>query len=184
MKTIKITLLSAGLLLAACAPMKQFAQNLPGAQAEAGMANNIPLSSGTYFIVNANNNQALTPLNPSVGENVFLRDFNHGGLQQWQVTRVPNTTSYTIKLSGTDAMFFQPNYVKDHTPMVSPGKNGASFRIQAAEGGPDYWLIKSVKFNGDALHSFVFSPNLPTELRFDPYDGDKKFIWRFIKVRE
>ena len=184
MKKIQISIIGLGLLLSACAPMKQLAQSLPGAPAEAGVANNMPLSSGTYFIVNANSNQALTPLNQSVGENVFLRDFNHGGLQRWQVIRVPNTTTYSIKLAGTDAMFFQPNYVKDHTPMVSPGKNGTSFKIQAAQGTPDSWLIKSLKFNGDALHSFVFSPNLPTELRFDPTDGSRKFMWRFIKVRE
>ena len=183
MKTLKfLTLAGLSILMVACAPKRQLAQSRPE-NVEETMSNSAPLESGSYYIVNAGG-LALTPWNAGAGENVFLQPFNHGGMQQWRVTKTPNTNTYSIKLAGSDAMFFQPNYVKDHTPMVSPGKTGASFRIQAATGSPDLWLIKSLKYNGDAMHSFVFSPNLPTEMRFDPSDGSRRFMWRFIKVKE
>lgn len=179
MKAIKIVVLGVSLLMAACAPMKQMAQG----RTDNAVSNTVPLPTGNYFIVNANG-QALQPWQPSVTQNVFLQPFNHGGMQQWHVTRTPNTSNYTIKLVGTDAMYLQPNYVKDHTPMIATDRAGATFKITAATGSQQTWLIKCAKYNGDAMHSFVFSPELPTELRFDPSDGSQRYQWRFIEVKE
>lgn len=182
MKTIKLLAMCATFLLMACKPIKQLSSGHLQERPEDVVSNAAPLATGDYFIVN-DDNLALTPLNPTVGENVFLRNFNHGGMQQWHITRTPNATTYTIKLVGSDAMFFQPYYVPDHTPMIGPGKS-ISFRIVPAAGSTQRWLIKSLKYNGDALHSYVFSPNLPTEMRFNPSDGGRKFMWHFVRITE
>lgn len=182
MKTIKTLTLCFSILLIACKPMKQLAQGRPDYTAET-MSNAAPLPSGNYFIVNADE-LALTPWQPTAAQNVFLQPFNHGGMQQWHITRIGNSNSYNIKLVGSEGMFFQPNYVKDHTPMISPDKSSIIFRVQPATTGQQYWLIKCLKYNGDAMHSYIYSPNLPTELRFDPSDGSKRFLWRFIRVKE
>jgi hypothetical protein len=183
MNNIKYMYIGLSLLLVACNIQKPKAQST-AERAQNGISNNTPLPTGNYFVVNAAN-LALTPLSPTAGQNVFLQPFNHGGLQQWQITKQPGVTnSYIIKLAGSDAMLFQPHDIKDRTGIISPSRGGTTFRIQAVPGKPNYWYIKSVKYNGDAMHSFVFSPDLATELRFDPAMPEPKFMWRFEKATE
>jgi hypothetical protein len=75
-------LLTTILSISACAQLKQVAQG-PAINA---IDNTSALPTGTYFIINAGGG-ALTPLNPGVGENVFLRPFTQSGVQKWQVTQ-------------------------------------------------------------------------------------------------
>ena len=178
MKSLKtILLLTITLEVTACAQIKQVAQG-PAVNA---IDNTTALPTGTYFIVNAGGG-ALNPLNPGVGENVFLRPFTKSGVQKWQITQHKTTKgalSYTISLKGSDNLYFQPYAVKDHTPVISPRSNGTSFKITAA-GSPKLWYIKSMLYNGDALRSFVYSPNLPTEIRFEAAENTDKFLWKLV----
>ena len=182
MKTFKtLLLLTTTLAVSACAQLKQVTQG-PVINA---IDNTVALPTGTYFITNAGGG-ALTPLNPGVGENVFLRPFTKSGVQKWHVTQHKTTKgvlTYTISLEGSDNLFFQPYAVKDHTPVISPRGSGTSFKIIAA-GSPKVWYIKSMLYNGDALRSFVYSPNLPTEIRFEAAENTDKFMWKFVATEE
>ncbi|MGY4539407.1 hypothetical protein ACVW0P_003841 [Mucilaginibacter sp. UYNi724] len=177
MKTLKLSI--AALLtfaISACSQMKTIGQSM---QMPAGIDNTAPLPTGTYFIVNGS--KALTPLQPTIAQNVFLRPYSGSGMQKWEVKqfRTKKGFSYTMRLAGTDNMFFQPNAVKDHTPMIGPAGAGTSFRILAGPGAKE-WFIKSTFYNGDALRSFVYSADSATEIRFEAAEPTDKFTWKFI----
>ena len=177
MKTLKTSIaLLLTLILGACSQMKTIGQSM---QMPAGIDNTAALPTGTYFIVNGGN--ALTPWQPTVAQNVFLQRYTGSGTQKWEVTqqRSKKGISYTFRLAGTDNMYFQPNAVKDHTPMIGPAGQGTSFRVTAAP-GEKQWFIKSTFYNGDALRSFIYSPNLPSEIRFAAPEATDKFLWKFI----
>jgi len=180
MKTIQLFTLALSILaLSACAQLQQSVQ---GGNATANAIDHTTaLPTGVYFIVNAEG-KALTPLNPSIAENVFLRPFTKSGVQKWQVTQRKTTkgTTYTISLDGSDNLYLQPYAVKDHTPVIGGRNNaGISYKITAAP-SPKCWYIKSTFYNGDALRSFVFSPGTPTEIRFEAAENTDKFLWKFI----
>lgn len=181
MKILQIfTLLLATLALPSCAQLQQASQ---GSNAAANAVDNTAaLPTGVYFIVNAEG-KALTPLNPSVAENVFLRPFTKSGMQKWAVTQRKSNKgliTYTISLDGADNLYLQSYPVKDHTPVIgSKSNSGISYKITAAP-SPKCWYIKSTFYNGDALRSFVFSPNTPTEMRFEAAENNGKFLWKFI----
>jgi hypothetical protein len=164
------------LILPACAQLKHLEQGSSSANA---VDNTSPLPTGTYFIVNAAN--ALTPVGPTAGQNVFLQPFTNSGTQKWDITQHKTTKgiTYTIRLAGSDNLYFQPYAVKDHTPIIGSNSSGTTFRITAAP-GPKSWYIKSGFYNGDALRSFVFSPNLPTEIRFEAAENTDKFLWKLV----
>lgn len=149
-----------------------------------GIQNVSPLPSGTYYIVNGQH-LALTPLEAGPGQNVFLRAFNRSGMQKWTVTRSGSTgtPSYTLRFEGeTDGLWLQGFPVKDHTPIIGPASRPFSFKITAVPGTTDSWYIKSDHYGGDAMHSFVFSTELPTEIRFDPVENSPKFTWKFVPM--
>lgn len=134
--------------------------------------------TGTYFIVNAGNGDALQPLGPTPGNNVFVYPFNKGGLQKWIFTRYIDpvskkpTNRYTIKIAGEGtSLFFAPHDMVERTSILDSSKS--DFAIQP---GPNGFLIKSIKRNGDALYA-MSSPNQMTETRFGPDDGSAKFRW-------
>ena len=147
------------------------------------VANQTPLAGGTYFIIN--NDLALTPVDAGPGQNVFLKPFNRCGLQQWIITRTGsgNTISYTIRLAGeVDGLWLQGYPVKDHTPVIGTRSGNISYRIVPVPDQPGYWYIKSLRYNDDALHAFLFSKELPMELRFDPAENGSKYLWQFEEV--
>ena len=150
------------------------------AQKEIKAVENIqPLAKGIYFIVNERG-LALTPYQPSPGSNVFARSLNRSGIQKWEVS--PRSGgSYTIKLVESN-MFFQPHDVAERTAVLDITLNGALFNIQADKSSSTSWNIKSRKFRNDAMCSYVFSPELPTEVRFLPLEASKEFKWKFIAV--
>lgn len=177
MKTLKFAIVALlTLSISACSQMKTIGQSM---QMPTGIDNTIPLPTGTYFVVNGS--KALTPWQPTVAQNVFLQPYSGSGTQKWEVTqyKTKKGISYTMRLAGTDNMYLQPNAVKDHTPMIGPAGQGTSFRITAAPGAKQ-WYIKSTFYNGDALRSFVYSPNLPTEIRFEEPQETEKFLWKLI----
>jgi hypothetical protein len=95
MKILKSVLLfSIALCFSACAQMKQIAQNSSPVNA---IDNISAAPTGVYFIVNSGGS-ALTPLNPGVGENVFLRPFTKSGVQKWQVTQHKTTKRLSLTL--------------------------------------------------------------------------------------
>lgn len=139
--------------------------------------------SGTYFIVNAASGDALQPSMASAGQNVFLKEFNKGGLQKWTLVRKVDpatkkpTNRYNIRLAGENAgLHFQPFPAPDHTAMIST--DTSVFVLDSGEGG---CLVKSVASNGDALYTYPYPP-MDTEARFGPSDGSAKFRWNFIAV--
>ena len=172
------------ILLFACS-CKTFTQITQGIKLNA-VTNETPLPSGTYYIVN--NNLALTPPDAMPGQNVFLKPFNRGGLQQWIVTRsgTGKNISYTLRLAGeTDGLWFQPYAVKEHTPVVGSRSGNISLKIVPVPNDPAHWYIKSVRYNGDAMHSYLFSRELPMEIRFDPAEeNSSKYLWQFEAVKE
>ena len=148
------------------------------------VSNDVPLASGTYYIVN--NGLALEPNNAMPGQNVFLKPFNKSGMQKWIVTKKVSgkTVNYTIRLAGeTDGLWFQGYPVKDHTPIIgtAAGAN-VSYKIVPVPDSKTAWLIKSNRYNGDVMQSFVFSSELSTEIRFNPAEPENsKFRWEFVK---
>jgi hypothetical protein len=140
-------------------------------------------NTGTYFIVNADNGEALQPVAASLGQNVFTHEFNKGGTEMWAITRKIDpithkpTNRYTVKLAGeTPGLNFQPHPSTDTSAIVS--MDAAVFALDADQNGI---VIKSVAKNGDALYIYP-SPPGPTETRFGPSDGSKKYHWAFIEA--
>jgi len=137
--------------------------------------------SGTYFIVNADTKEALTPNAASAAQNVFCTEYNQSGMQKWIVTRKidPKTKKplnrFTIKLSGeNNDLWLQPFPAPGHTCMVSSG--ASDFTMAPIAGSVQ---LKNVSLNGDALYAYP-TPPAPTEARFGPPSGDAKYRWDFI----
>jgi hypothetical protein len=143
------------------------------------ISNTVALPEGTYFILNKKNNLALTPTAPSVMQNIFLKNFNKGGLQKWNLIKLQNG-NYHIKLENSD-LFFQPHSMQERTAVVSTLKENASFQITAVNGKLTSWQIKSNYFNGDAMRSLVLSPEF-IEVRFEPATNTNEFEWEFIRA--
>lgn len=150
------------------------------------MSEDDPLpNSGTYFIVSADTKEALQPLAPTTGQNVFLSEYNQGGLQKWTIKRKidPKTkkglNSYTIKLMGdSNERNLAPFPAQDHTCMINI--DPSNFSLAPVSGS---FIIKCAELNGDSLYACP-SPPGPTEARFGPSDGSKKFQWDFIPATE
>ncbi len=140
--------------------------------------------SGTYFIVNNATGQALQPNSPSLGQNVFLHDFNRSGTQKWTVTRRMDprtnqpTNRCTIRFAGENLeLNFEPHpSVSDNCPVL--GLDKAVFTLALSGDGV---LIKSVSHGGDALFPFAQEAD-HGEPRFAPDDGSAKFRWTFIRA--
>jgi hypothetical protein len=135
-------------------------------------------NSGTYFIVSADSKEALQPVGSTVGQNVFLYEFNKSGVQKWTVTRKidPKTKKplnrYTIRLAGeNNDLYLQPFPSPDHTCMISSGASVCSL----APGGGSF-QIKSATLNGAALYTYP-SPPGNTEPHFGPADSAQKCKW-------
>lgn len=142
-------------------------------------------NTGTYFIVNLANEEALEAGQASAGQYVGTREFTKAGLQKWTITRKIDITTkkpsnrYTIRLAGeVDNLNFQPHPVSSMQSIIS--FDSAVFTLAPAESG---FLIKSVARNGDALR-ILQNPPAYTETRFAPSDGSDKFLWTFIPASE
>jgi hypothetical protein len=138
-------------------------------------------NTGTYFIVNADNGEALQPVAASLGQNVFTHEFNKSGTEMWAITRKIDpvthkpTNRYTVKLAGqAPSLNFQPHPATDSSAIVST--DASVFVLEPDQSGI---VVKSVAKNGDALYIYP-SPPGPTETRFGPSDGSKKYHWAFI----
>lgn len=140
------------------------------------------LADGVYFIVNAHNNQAITPFGATPGQNVFLNPFNKSGMQKWVVKQLidkqtgkPNGR-YTIRFSGeTDGLYLAPFPAADHTSMLGEYNE---YRIIAED---DTYMIKSMARNGDALFVFQESPGM-LDVRIGTDEGSEKYRWTFEKA--
>lgn len=142
-------------------------------------------NTGTYFIVNLANEQALEAGQASAGQYVGTREFNKAGLQKWAIKRKVDlktnkpTNRYTIRLAGeTTNLNFQPHPVSSMQSIIS--FDPSVFVLAPAESG---FQVKSVARNGDALH-ILDNPPAYTETRFGPSDGTDKFLWKFIPAEE
>ncbi len=157
--------------------------NVNGASGGAAVTTTDPLPpTGTYFIINSLSHEALQPNGPSLGQNVFLVEFNRGGTQKWAVDRkidpVTNqpTNRYTIRLAGEiDGLNFEPHpSVGDACPVLGMDKS-----VFTLEPSGDGLVLKSVEKNGDAM--FVFKSNI-SEPHFGANDGSAKFRWNFVRA--
>ncbi len=144
---------------------------------DAQIKNDKPVSKGIYFIVNENG-QAIEPLGPTPGNNVFLRKFNKSGMQKWEVISQKDG-SYFIKLYESE-LYLEPHPAGERTAWLDSSKSG--YKIEAVKDSDDQWYIKSKARKGDAIRSYVFSPDLATEIRFEPAENDKKFKWKLISA--
>ena len=141
-------------------------------------------NSGTYYVVNCGSNVAVEPLAATSGQNVFLKDFNQGGLQKFVLTRKIDpktklpTNKYTIKSANEAAtLFLKPFPIVDHTAMIDPTPSVFTFK-PSAEG----IVVESVAQNGDAMYALPAEPFV--ELRFGPKAEDAKYKWKFVKVED
>lgn len=146
------------------------------------MVNIDPLpNTGTYFIINSATHYALQPGAPSLGQSVFLKEYNRSGTQQWVLTRkfdpVTNqpTNRYTIRLAGEARdLNFQPHpSVSSMKPII--GLDSAVYAIEPSQGG---FLVKSVEKNGDAMYSQQSSGEAAPA--FAANDGSTAFLWNFL----
>lgn len=143
----------------------------------AQVKNDATLKRGIYYIINGNG-QAIEPLSPTSGNNVFLRKFNKSGMQKWEV--IPQKDgSYLIKLYESE-LYLEPHPAGERTAWLDSAKAG--YKIEAIKGSDDQWYIKSKARKGDAMRSYIFSPELATEIRFEPTEDDKKFKWKLISA--
>ncbi len=138
-------------------------------------------NTGTYFILNALNDEALEPLEGTPGQNVFLAEYTKSGMQKWAVTRKIDpktklpTNRYTIRLAGDSTkLYLAPFPAPNHTSMLDPNP---SVYILQKQG--DDLLIRSVDRNGDSL-CCVASPPSRNEVQIQPKDETSKFQWKFI----
>lgn len=144
---------------------------------QAQVKNDPTLKKGIYFIVNGNG-QAIEPLGPTPANNVFLRKFNRSGMQKWEILPQKDG-SYLIKLYESE-LYLEPHPAGERTAWLDSSKSG--YKIESVKGSDDQWYIKSKTRKGDAMRSYVFAPELATEIRFEPVEDDKKFKWEFISA--
>lgn len=153
------------------------------APALANVVDGLP-DSGTYFILNALNEQAMQPAEGSAGQNVLLYQYNKGGNQKWTVNRrvdpVTNkpTNKYDIKLAGDSTkLYVQPHPIGDATAIL--GADPSVYILQPdAEGEV---VVRSVDRNGDAMY-IVSTPPMNPEVHFGPKDESRKFRWKFVRT--
>ncbi len=138
--------------------------------------------TGVYFVSSLASGEALEPLGPTQGNNVFLAPYNHGGMQKWIFTRQVDpktqkpTDRYLIRLQNEDTgLVLQPYYVPNHTSLIGTGKSLFQLKPSADGNG---MILKSVKLNGDAMCAFHADDSSRTEVRFGPDDGSAKFRWK------
>ncbi len=160
-------LLALLLVLSFTAPTAAFSQDLP--------------NTGTYFILNALNDEALQPNGGTAGQNVFLAEYTKSGMQKWTVTRKIDpktkqpTNRYTIRLAGDSTkLYLAPFPAPNHTSMLDPNP---SVYILQPQG--DDLVIRSVDRNGDSL-CCVANPPGPSEVQIQPKDETSKFQWKFV----
>lgn len=165
---------------------KKFRWNFLSTTADAAASTNVDTlpNTGTYFIVNAMSHEALQPNAPTLGQNVFLSEYNKGGTQKWSVNRkidpVTNkpTNRYTIKLAGENGdLNFTPHPSAGSSPPIL-GMDKSTYVFEAL---PEGVLVKSVDLNGDAMFCVPQSSS-NAEPQFGPSDGSKKFQWNFIST--
>ena len=142
-------------------------------------------NTGTYFIVNLSNEEALTAGQASMGQFVATREFTKAGLQKWAVKRKIDlktnkpTNRYTISLAGEiTGLNFQPHPVAEMQSLLS--NDTSIFVLAPVESG---FNVKSVAKNGDALRIHESPPSY-CETRFAPSDGSDKFLWKFIPAEQ
>ena len=141
-------------------------------------------NTGKYFIVNCGSDVAIEPLGATSGQNVFVKDFNRGGLQKFVVTRKIDpktklpTNKYTIKSANeADTLFLKPFPIVEHTAMIDPTVSVFTFKPAA-----DGIVVQSVAQNGDTMYALPAQPF--AELRFGPKADDAKYRWKFVKVED
>jgi len=142
-------------------------------------------NSGTYFIVNLSDGEALTASQAGFGQYVAMREFTKAGLQKWSLDRKIDlktnkpTNRYTISLAGeTPGLIFQPHPVAEMQSLLNNDKS--IMVLSPVDGG---FIVKSVAKNGDALRIHEAASSY-TETRFSPSDGSDKFGWKFIPAEE
>lgn len=147
---------------------------------KAAIASDMP-KTGTYFVINALNDQALEPLGGTPGQNVFLSDYTKSGMQKWTLTRMIDpktkepTNRYTIKLAGDSTkLYLAPFPMPNHTSIL----DGSSHTYIIQPAGDDF-VIRSVDRNGDSLVA-VANPSNRTEVQIQPKDDTAKFHWKFV----
>lgn len=167
MKLLKAFFLPALFVVGLVAPNAALSADLP--------------NSGTYFIINALNDQALEPLGGTPGQNVFLAEYTKSGMQKWTVTRKIDpktklpTNRYTIRLAGDSTkLYLAPYPAPNHTSMLD---SSPSTYILQPQG--DDLLIRSVDRNGDSL-CCVAVPSSRNEVQIQPKDETSKFQWKFV----
>ncbi|HEY9677513.1 MAG TPA: hypothetical protein V6C76_05865 [Drouetiella sp.] len=149
---------------------------------KAALAGELP-ATGTYFIINALNDQALEPLGGTPGQNVFLREFSKSGMQKWNIVRKIDpktkqpTNRYTIKLAGDSTqLFLAPFPMPNHTSILDSSAH--TYILQPLG---DNLVVRCVERNGDSLCA-VTVPELATEVQIQPKDDSTKFQWKFVKT--
>ncbi len=167
MNSLKQYFLPALFVLSLIAPNAAFSADLP--------------NTGTYFILNALNDEALEPLGGTAGQNVFLAEYTKSGMQKWAVTRKIDpktkkpTNRYTIRLAGDSTkLYLAPFPAPNHTSMLDP--NPSTYILQPQ--GDDL-LIRSVDRNGDSLCCVANQP-ARNEVQIQPKDETSKFQWKFV----
>lgn len=136
--------------------------------------NDKPIERGIYFILNGN--QAIEPLGPTLGNNVFLKKYNKSGMQKWEV--IPQKDgSYLIRLYETE-LYLEPHPAGERTAWLDTSRSG--YKIEADENSDTNWYIKSKARKGDAMKSY--SDGTFREIRFESAQDDKKFKWEFVKT--
>jgi hypothetical protein len=139
--------------------------------------------TGTYFILNALNEQAMQPAGLTAGQNVLLYEYNKGGTQKWTVTRKVDpvthkpTNKYNVKLAGDSTqLYLQPHPITTATAIL-----GGDPTVYIMQPETDGVVVRSVERNGDAMF-IVSSPPMNPEVHFGPKDESSKFRWKFVKA--
>lgn len=139
------------------------------------------IANGTYAIINVATQKALTPVQLVTGQNVFLQDQEATNLlQRWTINF--DGQYYTLSTKNNSSLYFQPFPGGDHTAIIgnNDGNSNPKFILEKLiEGGPEYFIIKSVLLGQNALYHF---PNgAYVEAKFMAYANTDSFKWQFVK---
>lgn len=139
------------------------------------------IENGTYAIINVSTQDALTPVQLTAGQNVFLQNqLTSDLLQRWHIQF--DGQYYTIRSQQESSLFFQPFPAGDHTAIISSndGNSNPKFILEKIEeNGAVYFKIKSLLLGQQALYQLT--NGMYEEARFKAFENTDLFKWQFVK---
>lgn len=139
------------------------------------------VENGTYSIINVSTQDALTPVQLTAGQNVFLQNqVTSDLLQRWSIQF--DGQYYTIRSLQESTLYFQPFPAGVHTAIISynDGNSNPKFLLEKIEeNGAVYFKIKSALLGQHALYQYT--NGMYEEAHFKAFENTDLFKWQLVK---